>query len=178
MRPREQKEFTFPNPGWHRRRLLSFDFLYHRNTVTEKVHSLPRLKEVLKQINLIIILIIFIINFFFLSVFHLGEEWFPSQPSNSIRETGDFFFKQQSALLLLFLSSFFTGLFTKFGKADIWNSKTEHLAVTHYSIRLQFRLTHGARWSGEREARQTHAFRLSSAAYCTLLSCGIAQPRC
>lgn len=91
MRPREQKEFTFRNPGWHRRRLLSFDFLYHRNTVTEKVHSLPRLKEVLKQINLIIILIIFIINFFFLSVFHLGEEWFPSQPSDSIRETGDFF---------------------------------------------------------------------------------------
>lgn len=75
-----------------------------------------------------------------------------------------------------FPSSFFM-LFIRIGKADIWNSKTEHLAVMHYSIRLQLLLACSARRS-ELEARQTHTFRLSSAAYCMLLLCGIGQPRC
>lgn len=51
--------------------------------------------------------------------------------------------KRRSSLLPAHSSPFFMSLFVQFGGADIWTSRTEHLAVTHYRIRLQ----RGARWS-------------------------------
>lgn len=86
--------------------------------------------------------------------------------------------KQQSSLLLTFSSSLSPVVIPQIRPRWHPKQRAEHLAVTHYGIRLQLRLSRSARWSEEWEARQTHAFGLSSAAYCMLLSCGKAQPRC
>lgn len=80
--------------------------------------------------------------------------------------------KQQSSLLLTFSPSFSPVVIPqtrqrchRSSRANTWLSRIMASGCS-------------ARWSEEREARQTHAFGLSSAAYCMLLSCGKAQPRC
>lgn len=74
--------------------------------------------------------------------------------------------------LLTFSPSFPPMVIPQTGKAAIRSSRPNtwlsHIMASGCS----------ARWLEEWEARQTHAFRLSSAAYCMLLSCGKAQPRC
>lgn len=70
--------------------------------------------------------------------------------------------KQQSSLQLTFSSSFFPVVIPQIRQGWHPKQQAEHLAVTHYGIRLQLRLSRSARWSEEWEARQTHAFGLSS----------------